>query len=381
LIAALGSAHAQQVPSTANALPDLDNPPPPAAGAEATTPAAGNATTPAASDATASAPAPADAAAPAPAAPPAPTEGQDNSRLKWLDQTHQTVYNTVWHSAMRVDRWFGSDRAEGDYQRGASGSIAPAVLWDQYRGVQTMLRFNLNFPLPQLDERFHAFIGRVNPEEFVTERDEPSGAFERQVGPVSQDETLFGLAFYQPRKQGGYFDAGAGVRIALPFDPYIKGSYNYELGSSERGLFTYRQTLFWQNSDGVGTTTRFDLERIYNLRWLVRFAVSGTFSQRSYGVRGYGSLLAMRGFADRRALAIEFSIDGQTLAEVPLHDYGVKVAWRQAVLRRWLIMEIRTGVDWPQDYRFQNRSANFGVGLGFEMMFGTDQFLARPVTF
>jgi len=99
------------------------------------------------------------------------------------------------------------------------------------------------------------------------------------------------------------------------------------------------------------------------------------------GTRGYTDILAMRGFANRRAIALEISMDGQTKAPVPLHDYGARFAYRQAIARRWLIMELRTSVDWPKDFTFQHRSASFGVGIGFEMLIGTEEFLARPVTF
>ena len=81
------------------------------------------------------------------------------------------------------------------------------------------------------------------------------------------------------------------------------------------------------------------------------------------------------------ASAFEVGADGQSEAPVQLHDYGFKVAYREAILRRWLIMEVRTSLDWPRDFIYQHRSASFGIGLGFEMMIGTEEFLARPVTF
>jgi hypothetical protein len=287
----------------------------------------------------------------------------------------------MWHTAMRVDRWFGSDKDEREY-KAIYGSIAPAVLWDQHSHFRVPVRFNVNFPLPRLNERFNAFIGRFNPQEYVTESEEPSGAFRRQYGPVTEDQTLFGLAYHEPSKQGGYFDAGVGVRISLPIDPYVKGSYVYEHGASDRGLVTLRETAFWQqHTDGFGVTTRADIERIYNLRWLLRGSASATFSQYSRGIRGWSSVVAMRGFPSRRAVAMEIGLDGETDAPVRLHDYGVKIAYREGVLRRWLILEVRTSVDWPKDYPEQRRDRSLGIGVGFEMLFGTDEFLARPVTF
>jgi hypothetical protein len=310
--------------------------------------------------------------------PPAP----DNSResYQWLDRTREALYGTMWRSAEHVDRWFGSEHDDAVYQK-VYGSIAPAFLYTQYDGLRTQVRFNMNFPLPEVNDRIHAFVGRFDPNEFITERDEPSGAIPRTYGPPTEDQTLLGIGYRQPDKEGSRFDAGAGVRLGFPMDPYVKGSYVFERGRAYTGLFSIRETLFWQNSDGLGETTRFDLERIFHDHLLLRYTLSGTKSEMSKGLRGYSSILFIHGLSNRRALAFEVGLDGQTSALVPLHDYGFKVAFRQSILRRWLIMEVRSSLDWPKDYPWQRRSASVGVGLGFEMLLGTEAFLARPVTF
>jgi hypothetical protein len=309
-----------------------------------------------------------------------PPKPEPDVSYRWLDKTRQTLYDSMWRSAEHVDRWFGSVEDDTVYQQ-VYGSIAPALLYSQYNGVRAQVRFNMNFPLPEANDRLHAFVGRFDPNEFVTERDEPSGAIPRTYGPPTEDQTLLGIGYHQPDRTGSRFDAGTGVRLSVPLDPYIKGSYIFERGQSESGLFSVRETLFWQNSDGIGETTRLDLERIFDRHWLVRYTLSGTRSQMSQGVRGYSSILLLHGMPNRRAFAFEVGIDGQTDALVPLHDYGCKIAYRQGIVRRWLIMEVRTSVDWPKDYPWQNRSASLGVGLGFEMLLGTEAFLARPVTF
>ena len=309
-----------------------------------------------------------------------PPKPEPDVSYRWLDKTRQTLYDSMWRSAEHVDRWFGSVEDDTVYQQ-VYGSIAPALLYSQYNGVRGQVRFNMNFPLPEADNRLHAYVGRFDPNEFVTERDEPSGAIPRTYGPPTEDQTLLGIGYHQPDRTGSRFDAGTGVRLSIPLDPYVKGSYIFERGQSESGLFSVRETLFWQNSDGLGETTRLDLERIFDRHWLVRYTLSGTRSQMSQGVRGYSSVLLLHGMPNRRAFAVEVGLDGQTDALVPLHDYGCKIAYRQGIVRRWLIMEVRTSVDWPKDYPWQNRSASLGVGLGFEMLLGTDAFLARPVTF
>ena len=100
----------------------------------------------------------------------------------WLDRTRDTLYDTMWHSAEHVDRWFGSAEDDAIYRQ-AHGSIAPALLYTQFDGLRTQVRFNMNFPLPQINDRIHAYVGRFDPNEFITERDEPSGSFPRTYGP------------------------------------------------------------------------------------------------------------------------------------------------------------------------------------------------------
>jgi hypothetical protein len=314
---------------------------------------------------------------------PAKESDQDQDvKHRWLDKTHQTVYDTLWRSAEHVDRWFGSVENETVYQQ-IYGSIAPALLYTQYDGLRTQVRFNVNVPLPQINDRIHAFVGRFDPNEFITERDEPSGSIPRTYGPPTQDQTLLGVGYHQqPNQQGGRFEAGSGIRVSLPMDPYVKGSYVFERGKSETGMFSVRETLFWQRSEGAGETTRLDTERISDpQQLLVRYTLSGTRSQRSEGILGYTAVLLLHSLSNRRAVAFEVGADGQTQAEVPLHDYGFKAAYRQGVLRKYLIMEVRTSLDWPKDFRWQHRHASLGLGVGFEMLIGTDQFLARPVTF
>jgi hypothetical protein len=311
----------------------------------------------------------------------APTEGPLRDPL--LDRMHQRVNDTVWRSAMMVDHLFGSQYEADVYQKGISGSIVPALMWDEFEGFKPRFRFKANLPLPQLNQRFNAFIGRVDRDEYVTERSQESGAFRRQYGPSRDEQTIFGISYRAPIKQGGRFDAGAGVRLRTPLDPYLKGGYIYQRGAVEDFLFSFRQTGFWQGSEGLGTTSRVDLERLIRGPWLLRWTNSGTFSEESLGLRGYSAVTALRGFPGRKALAVEIGFNGELDAEVPLQDYGIKVAWRKSIARDWLVLELRTSLDYPREKIEQPRQPSWGVGIGFEMFFGTgmDDFLARPVTF
>jgi hypothetical protein len=316
-----------------------------------------------------------------PVAPPAfAYEVPDPVRMPFIDRAHLGLWNTVWHSAMRMDSMFaGSSANEAVYQQ-TSGSLAPSVLWDKHDGFKQRVRFDVDVPLPHLNERLHAFVGRVNRDEFVTERQQNTGPIARQFGPAEEDETIFGIRYREPR-QGGHFQADAGLRIRSPLDPFVKGSYNFMKGSSESTLFTARETVFWQNSEKFGLTSRVDIERVFQDTWLLRWTASATVSQKTEGGRGYTALNLMRGLPHRRAIAAELFTTGEFNAPVPTEDYGLKIAYRRSVARDWLVLETRISCTFPRDELTQNREATLGIGVGLEMFFGTNEFLARPVTF
>src|SRR5262249_55334874 len=193
-------------------------------------------------------------------------------------------------------------------------------------------------------------------------------------------ETMFGIRYREPG-QGGRFEGDAGVRFQFPLDPFVKGSWRFEKGSTESTLYSLRETAFWENSEKFGVTSRADVERVFDDSLLVRATLSATISQRTQGVRGYTALTAIRGLPNRRAWCAELFSEGEMDADVPLGNYGVKLAYRKSVVRDWLVLETRLSLTFPKDQPWQTREASWGVGVGLEMFFGTDEFLARPVTF
>ncbi len=301
---------------------------------------------------------------------------------EWIDRARDGLHAVVWRSAMHVDRWFGGKEDEEVYRKQAIGSITPSVFWSEFEGFDQKFRFRVKVPLPYLDERYDAFIGTVNREEFVTEREQQSGAIPRQDsrGQIQEDETVFGVRFRQPR-QGGRFEADAGIRIKSPIDPFVKAGWRYDRGSSKTWLIGFRETVFWQNSEQFGFTSRIDVERAIGEAWLARWTASGTISEKTEGVRGYSALTAYRGLPNRQAVGAQVFTAGEFDASVPLGEYGVKFAYRRSIVRDWLVMEIRPSVTWPKDEPSDPRKASWGIGIGFEMFFGTDEFSASPATF
>lgn len=321
--------------------------------------------------------------------PPPPREDDIDEGSGWLDSGHRNLHAMLWRSAMHVDRWFGGDWPAHTYADQTRGSITPVVLWDEHDGFDAKLRFRVKMPLPYLGERFDAFAGTFTRDEFVTEREQASGAIPRQRagGRVDEDQTLVGIQ-YRGRKEreradapGGAWQADVGVRIRSPIDPFVKGGYRW-IHDADNGIrTTLRETVFWQNSEKFGLTSRVDLDRMYDNGWFGRWTTSGTISQRTEGVRGYMALAAYRTLPNERAVAAQIFSSGELDADVPLEEFGIRAAFRKRISRDWLVLELRPSVTWPKDEPDQPRKPSWGIGIGVEMFFGMDEFQGRPITF
>jgi hypothetical protein len=232
------------------------------------------------------------------------------------------------------------------------------------------VRFRARVYLPQLSDRFSAFIGKVDPKEHVTELRDDFDTLPRQFGHQEDDAVLLGLGYGQPGRSGGYFDVDVGARVDLPLDPYAKARYRMALPFLEHNVLRLRETLFWQQSEGAGATTGFDLERLLTEQFLARWTVSATLTQNTRGVRWFSSATLYQTIGAGRALAYQVGASGESAREVPLTDFGLRLIYRRSVLRDWLFLELRSSITWPRETLLERRRSNLGVGAGLEMQFG-----------
>lgn len=297
--------------------------------------------------------------------------------LPWIDRVHRQMFEMTCATAYWFDGFFGT-RHDSERYRRTHGSIAPGLRWDERDGFEPSLRFRAQLELPRLSERYNAFIGRLDRDEFVSNTESDFTALPSRFG-ADDDETLLGLGYSRSRKVGHDLDASAGVRLRFPLDPYVKGSYRYLTPIGRIHLLRASQTIFWQNSEGFGTTSRFDLDRALSETLLVRWGSSGTFSEESQGVRWRSGLTLFHSLDRTHALAYRVGIAGETDRDVDITDYGVEVIYRRRFVREWLFLELRSGVTWPRESLEERRQANLGLGIAFELHFGELNGAALPV--
>ena len=301
--------------------------------------------------------------------PPAEICRTDESSDALIDRVHAGLYRITCSSISWFDGLFGERRFTQEY-RSTNGSLTVGSLWSQRRGFDKVLRFKAHVYLPQLSEKFHAFIVRSNRDDFVTESQSELYSLPNQFNRGTDDDVFLGLGYNEPMRKHGSFSADTGVGLQFPLDPYARGSYRFARPFGEHNLVRFRESIFWENIEGFGTTAVVDWDHAFNLMSLLRWTNSGTYSQNSYGLRWFSVLTLFHSMTYSRAFAYEAAANGRTDLPVPLEDYGVAVIYRQRVWREYLVLELRTGVDWPRQFLEERRRANLNAALAFELRYG-----------
>lgn len=287
----------------------------------------------------------------------------------WIDRMQAGLYRRMCLTSAGFDGFFGNARFDDEYES-THGSLAVGTLWDERDAWDPSVRFRVDLRLPQVNERLRAFVGRLDPDEYVTGARDDFDTLPRQFARAEDDDVLLGLGYRRPGPGGGHFDANIGAKLDWPPQAYVRGSYRLTQPFLEHNLLRLDETIFWRDRVGFGATSRIYLDHMLSEDFLARWAGSGTYSEDTDGLRWSSSLTLYQSLGLRRALAYQAAITGETGGEVDINDYGLRVIYRRSVYRDWLILEVRSSLTWPRETLEEGREANLGAGVALEMQFG-----------
>src|SRR5262245_53773119 len=303
---------------------------------------------------------------------------RDRPDASMLERMRRRLTVTTCASSAWLDS-LGGNQFRYDQYRATYGTVSAGGLWSDYDGFDPRLRFRVRLQLPQWDERISAFAGRVGEDDYISDTE---GDFEalptRQFGTLEEEAVLVGLGYSSPQRTGNDFDAGVGVRVDLPLDPYARARYEIVRSFSERYVFSARETVFWQNTEGFGTTTRINLDRVISDRFLLRWSNVGKYTEETLGLEWYTQLTLFQSLGQRTGLAWQAQIEGATDNEVQLTRQAVRLIMRRQLTPEWLILELRGGVGWPRRKLTEDREPSPELGIAFEMQFGERKNRLRP---
>jgi hypothetical protein len=298
-----------------------------------------------------------------------PCESPEELGESWLDWLNSRTHRTVCESAMWFDSFFGDDRAVEEYSR-TGGRVYGSVIYTERDQWDSRFSFNVRVNLPNLDDRWHAFIGRESPDEYLSDTGDRSNPGGYPAGFDDEQQLLVGLGWTPQRDDFDAISFRLGATVSWPPEPYVKMIYRRNHYFSEATSLRWRQTVFWELDDGVGTTTNLDLEHRLSEALLFRWTSTGTISEITEGVEWWTTPTLFQAVSGRNAVAYAVWFNGATDAPVELEEYGVRVVYRRRIAREWLFLDIGPLVSWPRREVEEQRETSWGGLIGFEMQFG-----------
>ena len=166
-----------------------------------------------------------------------------------------------------------------------SGRLGLSTSWDQRDGLKPRLRLRARLPLPAFENKLRLLMGVGDQRQLIQDRRlGASESLPTAFRDVNDSAWLLGLGYSPGEALDHGFDFGAGVRLHIPPDPFVKGRYHYNLSIGEQSVVRLQETLFWQNTRGMGETTQGDLDRLLSDRLLIRWSNSATAARDTQGL-------------------------------------------------------------------------------------------------
>jgi len=288
-----------------------------------------------------------------------------------LERFRGGVERSVCVSAWRFDRMFGVLPEDQVIEGGrvAHGRLRTGVQWDERDGFSEEVTLRAQVQLPVAQQRLRAVFGRDTDEAFI------EGGSREFDGTTFTDEDddrswLLGLGYEPIRGTRSRLSLGAGVRLRTPPDPYVQASYWYTTRVHDDLLLRARQTVFWENEDGFGTSSRLAFERILQGQRMLRWSNNARLSEATDGVRWNTSLTLYQAFSEARAIALRGAVRGETGREVNPIEYKLLLIHRRSFLRDWLFLELRGGGGWLRTEQEEPREFVPEAAVVLEMSFG-----------
>jgi hypothetical protein len=180
-----------------------------------------------------------------------------------------------------------------------------------------------------------------------------------------------GFGYDRIKKEYESLDFRLGIRIQEGEPaPSARARYRREFLRTDTSQWRFTETFFWRKVEGWGETTALDYEYKINEPTLARWFNDATWSQSTLGLSWRTGITLYRNMGEAKAGLVEFRVEGQTDSPVDVSLYGVRVAYRQMLGRKWLLGEVYSGYDWTKSLPGVERLSQLYGGVTLEILFG-----------
>lgn len=289
-----------------------------------------------------------------------------------LDDSRRVLAETFCGATLWFDGLFGQPDVEN--AREVSGRVELSTIYTEAEGTDPKARLRLRYDLPNLDRRVNLFLGRDDRDDFVQDRQEGFAIRSSVFGVETEDRWLAGLGYSPPGRWKERLDFRAGGRLSSAPEAFVQGRLRRNVFLGERSVWRLRETVFYQNRDGFGSTTSADFDYVLRRTLLFHWGTVGTFSEATDGADWRSATVLYQNLGSRAALAYELFLRGSTDSDIKVREYGARSVYRRPLNREWLYGELIAGYTWPRESLAEPREGSALIGFGIELLFGRNPY-------
>ena len=268
---------------------------------------------------------------------------------KTMDVTHARIEQGILKQTVRFDNFFGSVKPERLTQTKYDIRLRNSLRVEHGGDLKPGATIRAHITLSRVSERLRLFIAGEDEPGLTTQslpQDPGNPGFDRTTPTAHFANTE--LRYELLRKPSLDIFLGAGVRLKLPFEVFARSRMEYTRKLGDISLMRVAETFFVKNTDLIGETTEFSLERLFGETTLLRWANAGTASEEIEGLEWGSELSLSRQLSSKSAITLQGGVYGNTTSSALVQNYLLLSRYRRNFLRSWLFYELEPQISWPR---------------------------------
>jgi hypothetical protein len=285
----------------------------------------------------------------------------------WVDRTHSRIERDLFDAVVWFDRFFGDERMVVTERPESFLRWMNDLRWDEEERFSFRSTLRASLHLPRLRKRWRLVISgetRGDPNAVTPEDPGNPGLDTGSRVRTGSTELVYDIL----RTPRSTLDVGAGVRVKIPPDAFVRTRFQHARPIADNTLGRFTATGYWDARDGFGESNLVDLERRLALPTLLRWSNSLTITEKSNGWTWGTELSLLHKLSPKSAITFAGGVSGSTRPAWIAQNYRVLARYRRNVFRKWFFLEGEPDIHWPRK-EDGSRKPVWGATLRVEVLF------------
>lgn len=285
----------------------------------------------------------------------------------WADRTHSRVERDLFDTVVWFDRFFGDERMVVTEQPKSLLRWMNDLRWDEEEGFTFRSTVRASLRLPRLKKRWRLVVsGETRGDPNAVTREDPGNPGLDTGSRVRTGSTE--LIYEILRTPRSTVDVGAGVRVKIPPDAFVRTRFQHARPVAPGTLGRFTATAYWDALEGLGESNQVDLERRLAPPTLLRWSNSMTITETNRWWTWGTELSLLHKLSPKSAVTFAGGVSGSTHPSWVATNYRILARYRRNVWRKWLFLEGEPDIHWPKK-EDGSRTPVWGATLRAEILF------------